>query len=158
MTQFKKIGISLFVVFWILLFHYESLRAFYLSPLFGRELPKLPLLFPPAGWIMFYQLEDDYSTAEVYGLKASQSLRINKEPRFIDPHQIFTTRFVGFDNIHRNMMVNVLYPQRGRAFCQYLRLKFPEEDDFVITHAIYPKLTGEKPLKKFYKILYRCSS
>ena len=62
-----------FVICWTLLFQYETLRANYLSPLVHRELPKLRLLFPPAGWIMFYNIDPHYGFAEVYGVKDGQA-------------------------------------------------------------------------------------
>lgn len=146
----RKIVISLFVILWTVLFHYESLRAFYLTPLFGRSLPKWPLLFPPAGWIMFYDVGSAWTTAEVYGLKGKGVERI-------DPHQIFKTRFVGFDNIHRNIMVNVLDVRRGRDFCRFLERKFPEYTGFTVVHAGYRRLTPPSEQEKLYQPLYQCS-
>ncbi|MDO8580528.1 MAG: hypothetical protein Q7S13_03515, partial [Candidatus Omnitrophota bacterium] len=49
----RNIFISLFVIVWLGIFHYESTRAFFLEPLFHRPLYKFKFLFPPAGWIMF---------------------------------------------------------------------------------------------------------
>ena len=49
--------ITWFVIIWTAVFLYETFRASYLSPLLHRQLPKLPLLFPPAGWIMFYNVD-----------------------------------------------------------------------------------------------------
>lgn len=146
----RKFLISVFVVFWILLFHYESLRAFYLSPVFGRQLPKWPLLFPPAGWIMFYEVGNSWSTAEVYGLK-DESV-----PERIDPHRIFETRFVGFDNIRRNIMVNVLDGRRGRDFCAFLQRKFPHYSDFLVVHVGLPALVPKSAQRKVYQPLYQC--
>ncbi len=83
--------ISLFVVVWVAVFHYESLRLNYLSPLAGRVLPKLRFLYPPAGWIMFFRVDRSYGFAEVHGIKEGR-------PTLIDPHRIFATRFVGYDN------------------------------------------------------------
>ncbi len=151
MTQARRITVSIFVVLWTLLFHYESLRTFYLTPLFGRSLPKFPLLFPPAGWIMFYQVDPSWSTAEVYGLKPE-----SEKPEWIDPHRIFTTDFIGFDNIHRNIMVNVLDPRVAPHFCPYLKRKFPEYVKFIIVHAVFPDLVSEKPPQKYYQPLYPC--
>ncbi len=50
-------AITVFVLCWSLVFHYESLRVNYLMPLTHHELPKTPLLFPPAGWIMFVNID-----------------------------------------------------------------------------------------------------
>ena len=150
MARWRRVSISVFVIFWILLFHYESLRAFYLSPLAGRPLSKFPLLFPPAGWIMFYEVDNSWSTAEVYGRK-----KIG-EPEFIDPHRIFETRFVGFDNIHRNIMVNALDGRRTADFCGFLKRKFPEYDAFIVFLAGYPELVPKGGRQKMYRPLYKC--
>jgi len=119
MTPLKKIFISLFVVVWLVLFNYESTRHFYLTPLFGRTLPKLPLLFPPAGWIMFFQVGDREGHVQVYGVKDGVE-------HLIDPHDILETRAVLYDNIHRNVMINVLYEGMRPRFCRFLKRKFPE--------------------------------
>ena len=89
--------ITCFVILWILIFHYESLRYFYLQPLLQRPLPQTKFLFPPAGWIMFYNVGDTSGNVEVYGVKDGQS-------QLIDPHDIFRTRTFGFDNIHRGIL------------------------------------------------------
>ncbi|MBI2071056.1 MAG: hypothetical protein HYT79_10710 [Elusimicrobia bacterium] len=148
MSRWKKIAISVFVVAWTLVFHYESTRAFVLNRIFNKELPKLKLLFPPAGWIMFYQVDDNYGTAEVYGIKGQIAF-------FIDPHRIFETRWLGYDNIHRNMMVSVLNAQRGPDFCRYLKRKFPEYDGFAVMRAIWPALSKTPDLKQMGP-LYQC--
>ena len=144
----RNTRISLFVIAWLLVFHYETFRLNYLSPLAGRELPKLKFLFPPAGWIMFFNVDQSYGTAEVYGNRGG-------EPFFIDPHQIFRTRFVGYDNIHRNVMVGVLSPSVGEQFCGYLHRKFPQYDGFAVAYAAYPDVT-QTPPKKSYRVLYQC--
>ena len=94
--RLKRIAISIFVVVWLAVFFYESNRYFYLSPLFGRPLPKVKFLFPPAGWIMFFNVDDGFGYAEVFGIKASVKTKI-------DPHDILQTKAVGYDNIHRNV-------------------------------------------------------
>ena len=151
MTRVKKFSISFFIILWVLVFHYESARALYLSPALNMELPKLKLLFPPAGWIMFYEVNKSWSTAEVYGLKDGQ-----EKPDFIDPHRIFETRFVGFDNIRRNIMVNALDPRMSNQFCTFLKRKFPEYAHFQIALAGYPDLVKERPAKKYLKPIYQC--
>ena len=141
--------ITAFVIIWTLVFHYETLRANYLSPLARRELPKLPLLFPPAGWIMFFNVDRSYGFAEVYGL------RRNQEPTQLDPHAIFATKAVGYDNIRRNVLVGVLSRNRGQAFCRYLHRKFPDYEQFTVVHAEYPDLL-EAPDRVLRQVAYRC--
>ena len=144
----RKTLITLFVIAWTLLFQYETLRASYLSPLAGRELPKLPLLFPPAGWIMFFNVDRSYGMAEVYGIRAGQ-------PVLLDPHQIFATRFIGYDNIRRNVLISVLSGDSAPGFCRYLHRKFPEYGAFAVAYVMYPDLV-ERPGEKLYQLAYRC--
>lgn len=144
----RSVLITCFVICWTLLFHYETLRANYLSPLLKRPLPKMALLFPPAGWVMFYNIDRGYGFAEVYGLRSNQ-------PILLDPHAIFETKAVGYDNIHRNMLVGVLNPHRAQAFCQYLRRKFPTYDGFAVVHGSYPDLIAT-PDRVLHQVAYRC--
>ena len=147
-SRARRIWISCFVVCWIGLFHYETLRLNYLSPLLGRELPKTKFLFPPAGWIMFFNITPSYGFAEVYGFKDGR-------PTLIDPHRIFATRFVWYDNIRRNVMVGVLSPNRGQAFCGYLRRKFPEYQRFAVVYRQYADLIGH-PDDAQGAVVYQC--
>lgn len=144
----RNTRMSLFVICWTLLFQYETLRASYLSPFFGRELPKFPLLFPPAGWIMFYNVDRSYGFAEVYGLKEG-------EPTQLDPHEIFKTAAVGYDNIRRNVLVGVLDGNRAGSFCRYLQWKFPAYDSFAVAYAQYPDLINA-PDQLARQVAYRC--
>lgn len=141
--------ISLFVIVWTLVFHYESLRHFYLNPFFERPLPKLKLLFPPAGWIMFFNVNNAYGAAEVYGFKAGQR-------HLIDPHDILRTRAIGYDNIRRNVLSEVLDPSHQSQFCRFLGRRFPAYENFAIVATFYPSLT-QKPQTKLYKVMYTCS-
>jgi len=140
--------ISVFVVCWTLIFHYETLRYNYLRPLFGREPPKLPLLFPPAGWIMFYNVDRSYGFAEVYGMLATA-------PVLLDPHEVLETKAIGYDNIHRNVLVGVLSRRAAASFCRYLRRKFPAYDSFAVVYAAYPDLI-ETPDRILRQVAYRC--
>lgn len=144
----RDITISAFVLFWLLLFTYQTLRVNHLTPLLGRALPRVPLLFPPAGWIMFYQIDARYGFTEVYGIQ-------DDEPTLIDPHDIFATRAVGYDNIHRNVLIGVLYQERARPFCRYLRRKFPDSESFAIVYAHYPDAINT-PERVVRKVSYRC--
>ncbi|MBI4341229.1 MAG: hypothetical protein HY598_02985 [Candidatus Omnitrophica bacterium] len=141
-------AITWFVICWSLLFFYETFRASYLSPLAGRPLPKWPLLFPPAGWIMFFNVDKTYGFAEVYGLR-------NGRHALIDPHDIFSTKGVGYDNIHRNVLVGVLSPRAARPFCAYLTRKFPDYEAFVVVYAQYPDVVDE-PDTVWRQTAYQC--
>ena len=114
--KIRSILISLFVVFWTVCFHYESTRHFFLEPFFKKPLPKIKFLFPPAGWIMFYNVDNQAVFAEVYGIKGQTQ-------QLIDPHLILTTRQIGYDNIHRNALSEVFMPQSRKPFCKYLEKK-----------------------------------
>ena len=141
--------ITVFVLAWLGLFHYESLRAEFLGPIVGRELPKFKFLFPPAGWIMFYHIEETEIRAEVYGKKDGKF-------EWIDPHRIFNIHWLGYDNIHRNILVSVLDSGRSASsFCRYLRRKFPDYDGFSVMEAIYPS-NIKYPEKRILKTAYEC--
>ncbi len=147
-TKIRNILITIFVVLWTTLFHYESTRYFYLNPIAGRNLPKLKFLFPPAGWIMFFNVDDTYGSAEVYGQRDGR-------PELIDPHQILETKAVLYDNIHRNVLSGVLSSNHQRNFCQFLKKKFPEFESFAVAATYYPSVIA-KPQEKLYKIIYVC--
>lgn len=140
--------ISIFVVLWLLIFNYESIRYYYLNPFFKRELPKVKLLFPPAGWIMFYNVADSYGHVEVYGFKEGQT-------QLIDPHQILQTRAIGYDNIHRNALVTVLSADMVKPFCAHLFRNFQYFEGFVVTYVNYPSVVGQS-FKKVQNIAYEC--
>lgn len=164
----RHVWISTLVILWIAVFHYETLRLNYLSPLVlrlrsgsapskaegrveglvGRELPKLKFLYPPAGWIMFFNVDRSYGYAEVYGLHAGR-------PTLLDPHAIFSTRFVWYDNIHRNVLISVLSPHDAPRFCRYLQRKFPQHDAFTVVYAMYPDLVNH-PDEIQRQTLYQC--
>ena len=144
----RSILISIFTIVWILVFHYESLRGYYLEPLFHKHLPKVKFLFPPAGWVMFYRVDDKFGGVEVYGVK-------DGVPQLIDPHQIIKTRFVGFDNIHRGILGEVLSEPLRQPFCRYLKRNLPYFENFLITAEEYPSLT-ESPLKREQAVIYEC--
>lgn len=140
--------ITLFVIAWTLLFHYESLRLSYLSPALGRELPKFKFLFPPAGWIMFTQVHETESRAEVLGFR-------DGKPELIDPHRIFENRWIGYDNIRRNVLITTLNQGTAGSFCRYLKRKFPEYERFAVAYVVYPS-NIRFPGKKEARIAYGC--
>ena len=148
--------ITVFVIGWTLLFQYETLRAGYLSPLVlrlrsaqaGRQLPKLPFLFPPAGWIMFFNIDKSYGFAEVYGVRDGVHV-------LLDPHDILETKAVGYDNIHRNVLVGVLSRGDAQSFCRFLRRKFPSYDQFLVVYAQYPDVI-KTPDRVLRQVAYRC--
>ncbi|MBI3009824.1 MAG: hypothetical protein HYY57_02440, partial [Candidatus Omnitrophica bacterium] len=125
--------ISIFVIFWILLFQYETWRANSLSPLFHRPLPKTPFLFPPAGWIMFFHIGRSYGFAEVYARKDNQW-------QLLKPHEIFKTRFIGYDNFRRNVLSVALEPRYAASFCRYLFWRLPQYEAFTVAWVEYPDL------------------
>lgn len=140
--------ITAFVICWTLAFHYESLRAGYLSPLLKRELPKLPLLFPPAGWIMFFTIDRSYGFAQVYGIREGEAIEV-------DPHAIFETRAVGYDNIRRNVLIGVLSRPLAPSFCRYLHRKFPAYESFAVRACEYPDVV-ESHDRVVCQTAYRC--
>ncbi len=144
----KNIIISIFVILWLIVFSYESTRNFYLEGLLHRHLPKVKFLFPPAGWIMFYNVNDSFGYAQVYGMK-------NGHAQPIDPHQILQTRSIGYDNIHRNALITVLSTDMRRDFCSFLQRKFPYFDNFVVTYINYPSLITN-PFEQEQNPVYEC--
>ena len=145
----RNTWITLCVIAWLGLFYYETLRLSYLSPLVGRELPKTKFLFPPAGWIMFYEVGAQEGHIEVYGLADGR-------PELIDPHRIFATRWLGYDNIRRNVLISVLSSPYEPAFCAFLQRKFPAYAGFVVAYAETPSVV-EHPPRVFRQAAYQCS-
>jgi len=144
----SRTKISWFVVLWMGLFLYETFRLNLLSPLAGVELPKFKFLYPPAGWIMFYHVDRTYGFAEVYGVTA-------RGPEPLDPHDIFGTRNVLYDNIRRNVLVSVLSPTDAAGFCAFLFRKFPRYEGFTVASAFYPDLI-ERPDEILRRVAYQC--
>jgi hypothetical protein len=144
----RNFFITAFVILWTLVFQYETLRANYLSPLAGRPLPKLAFLFPPAGWIMFFNVDPSYGFAEVYGIRRGA-------PTKLDPHDILETKALGYDNIHRNVLIGVLYRESAQEFCRFLERKFPQYDAFAVLYGQYPDVV-KMPDRVFYQVAYRC--
>jgi len=140
--------ISLFVILWLGVFHYESVRYFYLQPHFDKPLYKVKYLFPPAGWIMFFRVGSGFGYSEVLGVK-------NKISQIIDPHDIFRTRSIMFDNIHRGILGSAADKSRARPFCRYLNYRFPYFDSFMVTVVYYPSMIDE-PYKRLQEIRYQC--
>jgi len=141
--------ISIFVVLWLAVFYYESACMYFLQPYFKRELPRMKFLFPPAGWIMFYNVGDDFGYAEVYGVK-------NGVPQLIDPHAILQTRAIGYDNINRNVLSTVLSQDLSGSFCPFLKRKFPYFEKFLVTYVSYPHLSGQ-PFERTQTVAYECN-
>lgn len=146
--RFRNTLITVFVILWTVIFHYESTRYFYLNPLVGKNLPKLKFLFPPAGWIMFFNVDDAYGAAEIYGIK-------DRSPELIDPHRILETKAILYDNIHRNVLSGVLSSYYQRSFCRFLNRKFPEFDGFLAVATYYSSVT-KNPSKKLSQVMYVC--
>lgn len=148
MNKWRNRFITIFVILWCVAFHYESVRHFYLDPLFDRRLPKIQFLFPPAGWIMFYRVDNAYGHIRIFGTKDDQNYEI-------DPHEIFRVRTIGYDNIHRGVISSAASKRNGRAFCQQLTKRFNEFEDFKIIYAYYPDFVKE-PNRNYQQLLYGC--
>ncbi len=146
--QIRNKLISCFVITWLLLFHYESLRTNYLCSLAGCELPKCKFLFPPAGWIIFFDIGETEVRAEVYGVNGSKL-------ELIDPHKIFDNHWLGYDNIRRNVLISVLDPSNAESFGRYMKRKFPKYENFAVAEVIYPS-NIQYPGQKIVKLAYRC--
>jgi len=146
--RIRNIFISIFVVVWLCAFHYESIRYFYLEPVLGQRLPKIKFLFPPAGWIMFYRVDDQFAYPEIYGV-------IKGAPQVIDPHDIIRTRFIGFDNIRRGILGAALSGYRRQDFCRYMHRNFPVFDDFYVTAVNIPSVT-KAPYDRQQIPVYQC--
>ena len=144
----RNIFISIFVALWLCVFHYESIRYYYLQPHFHTPLPKLKFLFPPAGWIMFYNVDDRTGYAQVYGLRKGAV-------QLIDPHEIIRTRFIGFDMVHRNVLSEVLLPGVRKDFCNALQKQFPEFEKFIITAVDYLSLIRSR-FERTETPVYQC--
>jgi len=149
MNKWRNRFITVFVILWCLAFHYESVRHFYLQPLFKQSLPKIKFLFPPAGWIMFYRVDNAYGHRQIFGVKGDQTYEI-------DPHEVFRVRTIGFDNVHRGVVSGAAARRNNRAFCQHLHKRFKDMDDFKIVHTYYPDFI-EEPNLRFQQILYGCA-
>ncbi len=148
MSKIKPILISVFVMAWLVVFHYESIRYFYLQPLLKKELPKVKLLYPPAGWIMFFNVGPGYGYAQVYGVKEGRT-------QAIEPHDILLTRSIGYDNINRNALSTVLDSTMAKPFCDFLERKFPYYDSFIVTYVHYPN-RSERKFERLEQARYQC--
>ena len=97
---------------------------------------------------MFYNVDRSYGFAEVYGIRDGQPVQL-------DPHHIFETKAVGYDNIRRNVLIGVLYRDVTPSFCRYLRRKFPEYDSFAVLYNQYPDII-DTPDRVLRQVAYRC--
>lgn len=97
---------------------------------------------------MFYNVDDQFGYAEVYGVKEQMT-------HLIDPHDILETRFIGFDNIQRNVLSSVLSTPMQKPFCRFLERKFPEFDRFLITAVQVPSIT-QQPRIRYQRVYYDC--
>ena len=97
---------------------------------------------------MFYNVDERFSRVDVYGVKKQQLY-------LIDPHDIFRTRTIGFDNIHRGILGSVVGQGQANQFCPFLEYRFPYFDRFIITLNYYPDFLKE-PYKQFQEVRYQC--
>lgn len=140
--------IVLFSILWLLAFHYESIRYFYLQPFSKSPLYKVKFLFPPAGWIMFFNVGPASGDIQIYGTKGNYK-------QLIDPHDIFRTRTIAFDNIHRGIVGGIAGERKRPETCRYLFWKFPGFDYFDIHYVDYPDVT-QGPYIRREVVLFRC--
>lgn len=148
-VYWRRRCISFFVIIWLAVFFYESTRMFYLEPWLKRSLPKVKMLYPPAGWIMFYQIGPQFSYAQVYGVMQG---RLHP----IDPHQILSTRSIGYDNVQRNALISVLDGHMKPAFCGLLKRKFPYMENFIVSHVVLDDVT-KKDGQFDETVVYQCA-
>jgi hypothetical protein len=148
LTRRRTAYITAFVIVWNAIFLYQTFRYNHIGPLLKTELPAIPLLFPPAGWIMFYQVDSRFGNAEVYGVRGQEVVAI-------DPHAIFSTRSVLYDNFHRNILIGVAYRERAPSFCAYLQRRFPGFERFAVVYAQYPDIVNQ-PDTVQRGIAYQC--
>lgn len=97
---------------------------------------------------MFFSVDEVEGRAEVYGIR-------NGKYELMDPHRIFENRWLGYDNIRRNVLVTVLNPYYAKSFCGYLTRKFPEYGKFAVAQAVYPS-NIKYPGKKILEVAYTC--
>lgn len=147
-VRWRHVMISLFVIGWLGVFHYESIRYYYLNPWFKKQLPKIQWLYPPAGWIMFFHIDKSYGFAQVYAQTGNQI-------RLIEPHEIFRTRAIMYDNIRRNALISILSPALQQKTCDYLKWRFEGVERFLVTYNQIPDVT-QKPLVKLEALAYEC--
>lgn len=140
--------ITVFVIIWTLFFHYQSTRAFYLEHWLGKPLPAVRWLFPPAGWIMFYHIDNRAGNINVYGVKKNDT-------KLIDPHDIFRVRTIGYDNFHRGIMFTVAMKHNRRQFCSFMFRRFPYFDRFIVEYEEFPDIAKERYMRNSH-ILYNC--
>jgi len=148
MKKWRNRFITLFVILWCVAFHYESVRHFYLNPLFDQQLPKIKFLFPPAGWIIFFRVGDSYGHIRIFGIKKDQNYEI-------DPHEVFRVRTIGYDNIHRGVIGSAASQRNKRSFCQHLIKRFNYYEDFIVAYEYYPDFIAE-PHERIQQLLYSC--
>ena len=147
--------ISIFVVIWLLVFMYNTARHFLLRPLWTKffpqsaiEFPINKFLFPPAGPIMFYNVDDSFGSFRVSGIKDGQLYELN-------PHQVVLNRTLFYDNIHRGVLGVVAARESIPDFCRMMVRRFPEFDDIAVGIRQYPSLIRSRTLYK-EGWLYRC--
>ncbi len=147
--------ISLFVVIWLMVFMLNTTRHLLLEPFLKRSFPGFSLalavnkfLFPPAGPIMFFNVDDSFGFYRVSGIKNGKLFDLN-------PHEVILNRTLFYDNIHRGVLGAIGDPGSVVSFCRWMHGRFPEFDDFAVGVRQYPAL---KKSRYVYQEgwLYRC--
>lgn len=97
---------------------------------------------------MFYHIGTSAGFAEIHA-------RDEHQTTVLDPHDILETKAIGYDNIHRNVLVGVLYKERASAFCRFLTYKFPQYQAFAVVYASYPNIITQ-PDRLERSLVYKC--
>jgi len=99
---------------------------------------------------MFYAVGDEFGNVNVYGKR-------DDELQLIDPHDIFRTRTIGYDNIHRGILTHVADVRVSRDFCRFLKYRFPSFENFFVSVVYYPSVTKDKYQRR-QQTKYQCFS
>jgi len=98
---------------------------------------------------MFYTIDNSYGHIRIVGVKVGQNI-------YIDPHEIFRVRTIGYDNIHRGIIGVAADQRKAPAFCHQLRKRFDDVEYFKIYYQYVPDFT-ENPYEQYERLIYTCT-
>ncbi len=98
---------------------------------------------------MFFNVDDHAANVEIFGIKEG------KPAQLIDPHQIFQTRQIAYDNIHRGVMFSFMAEHARPQACRFLLRKFPYFQKFLVTYVEYPS-PSKSPMEQNRYVIYQC--